>query len=126
MKFLFLALAFIVSGCCSSYCPSHEKEFTLGSVQKEVRLGMSQADVIRSLGSPNIISKDADGKENYVYDKISSEVNYSKEGGGLWLLLGAFESSSGTQVSSQKTLTVVIKFDKKSQVENVSYHATKF
>ncbi|MBS0605170.1 MAG: hypothetical protein JSS60_09085 [Verrucomicrobia bacterium] len=99
---------------------------TLGIVQKEIREGMAQGDVAAALGSPNIVTKDQQGLETWIYDKIASEVSYSNDGGGVWLLLGGYQKNAGARGSSQKTLTVVIKFDAQSQVEKVSYNSSKF
>lgn len=105
---------------------AREQEFTLGLVQKHIQVGMSQADVAEAIGSPNIVTKDSEGHETWIYDKIASQIS-SSEGGGYWtlILVGGNWGHSQTQ-TSQKTLTVVIKFDRKSRVENVSYHASKF
>ena len=47
---------------------AHEREMTLGIVQKEIHHGMSQADVAATLGSPNIVTKDKDGRETWIFD----------------------------------------------------------
>ena len=44
-----------------------EREMTVGIVQKEIRKGMSQADVAVALGSPNIVTNDGSGKETWIY-----------------------------------------------------------
>ncbi len=116
-----------MAGCAGKKAETaDEKEFTLGLVQKNIRVGMSQADVAEAIGSPNIVTKDSSGRETWIYDKIASQIS-SSEGGGYWtlILVGGSWGSGRTQ-TSQKTLTVVIKFDKHSRVENVSYHASKF
>jgi len=108
---------------------SQEQEMTVGVVQKEIRVGMSGADVAQALGSPNIVTKDSTGKETWVYDKIASEVSYSKDAGGTGLIInlfGGYGREAGAVSSTQKTLTVVIKFDNNSRVESFSYHASKF
>jgi outer membrane protein assembly factor BamE (lipoprotein component of BamABCDE complex) len=121
---------------------SKEREMTVGVVQKEIRVGMSQADVANALGSPNIVAKDADGKESWIYDKIATEVSYSKDSGGIGAgvgaggapggaliiggLLGGYSKSAGAAAQTQKTLTVVIKFDANHLVESFSYHSSKF
>ena len=108
---------------------SQEQEMTVGVVQKEIRVGMSGADVAQALGSPNIVTKDSAGNETWVYDKIASEVSYSKDSGGTGLIInlfGGYNREAGAVSSTQKTLTVVIKFDKNSRVESFSYHASKF
>lgn len=133
---VFLLLILTASyGCMSaaehqSSLPSTQaEEMTVGVVQKEIRVGMSQADVATALGSPNIVTKDSAGKETWVYDKIASEVSYSKDAGGTGLIInlfGGYNREAGAVSTTQKTLTVVIKYDDKGLVESFSYHASKF
>ncbi len=120
--------AFVTAGCGGKKEPqaANEKELTLGVVQKEIRPGMSQADVAEALGSPNIVTKDSAGKETWIYDKIASEASYSTSGGYWTLILFGMSGQQGTSRTTQRTLTVVIKFDKRSNVETLSYHASKF
>jgi outer membrane protein assembly factor BamE (lipoprotein component of BamABCDE complex) len=121
---------------------TQEREMTVGVVQKEIRTGMSQADVAEALGSPNIVSKDAEGKEAWIYDKIATEASYSRSsgsvggaggGGGvagttllLGLLTGGYSKEAGAASTTQKTLTVIIKYGNDGLVESFSYHASKF
>jgi len=125
---------------------TQEREMTVGVVQKEIRIGMSQPDVAMALGSPNIVTKDSAGDETWIYDKIATEASYSHSSqsesvgaaggaGGLLgnvLILGGIgygrsgSSAAGATATTQKTLTVVIKFDRRSFVKNFSYHASKF
>lgn len=112
---------------------SKEREMTLGVVQKEIRTGMSQTEVAEALGSPNIVTKDSEGNESWVYDKIATEVSYSKDSGGIgagavgWgIILGGYSKSAGAAAQTQKTLTIVIKFDENSLVKTLSYHTSKF
>ena len=132
-----LALCFLVvvgtAIGCSSAAKHHqalpstqEQEMTVGVVQKEIRVGMSQTDVAVALGSPNIVTRDSVGKEAWVYDKMAREVSYSQDGGGVWLIFTGYGKRAVAASSTQKTLTVVIKFDEKSLVESFSYHASKF
>jgi len=119
---------------------SKEREMTLGVVQKDIYVGMSQADVATALGSPNIVSKDSEGNESWIYDKIATELSYSKDSGGIGVGAGAgigswrmilgggagYSKSAGAVAQTQKTLTVVIKFDNNSLVKTLSYHSSKF
>jgi outer membrane protein assembly factor BamE (lipoprotein component of BamABCDE complex) len=121
---------------------AQEREMTVGIVQKEIRQGMSQADVAAALGSPNIVTKDGTGKETWIYDKIATEASYSRSsseigaGGGaagiagstllLGIISGGHSQASGASSSTQKTLTVIIKFNEQNQVDSFSYHASKF
>jgi outer membrane protein assembly factor BamE (lipoprotein component of BamABCDE complex) len=121
--------AAVLLGCVAKESDLHstkEREMTLGTVQKEIRVGMSQADVATSLGSPNIVTKDSAGKETWIYDKIATQASYSKGSYGMGLIIFGFGKDTGMSASTQKTLTVVVKYDDKSNVENVSYHSSKF
>jgi outer membrane protein assembly factor BamE (lipoprotein component of BamABCDE complex) len=132
----FSLLAFVLMSSCMTAAqhqqnlPStQEREMTVGIVQKEIRVGMSQADVAIALGSPNIVTRDSESKETWIYDKIATEAAYSKDSGGTGLILaliGGYSKEAGAVSSTQKTLTVIIKFDKNTKVESFSYHASKF
>jgi outer membrane protein assembly factor BamE (lipoprotein component of BamABCDE complex) len=145
-----LAIAAILplTGCMSAhqhYQQTHgaqERQMTVGIVQKEIRKGMSAADVAEVLGSPNIVTTDSEGREVWVYDKISTDVTYSTDsgGGGVLLLIGAiggdalggglgsgsYSRSAGAQSKTQRTLTVVIKSDEQKKVRDFAYHSSRF
>ncbi len=111
---------------------------TVGKVQREIREGMSSADVISVLGSPNMVSTDDQRREVWVYDKISTERVYSSSSGGINALIlgfgsstaggvgGGGNSSAGASSVSQKTLTIVVKFDKENKVRDFAYHTSRF
>jgi outer membrane protein assembly factor BamE (lipoprotein component of BamABCDE complex) len=143
-----LLAALITTGCVNAsnhvreLHSTQEQEMTVGIVQKEIRRGMSQGDVALALGSPNIVSSDSAGKETWIYDKIATEASYSNSRGGLGglggilgapgsvLLLGLgqgdYQKNAGASATTQKTLTVVIKFDDQDRVENATYHSSRF
>lgn len=103
-----------------------ERQMTLGVVQKEIRAGLTQDEVVAALGSPNIVTRDAQGRETWIYDKIASEASYSTQGAyGTVLLVGA-RTTSGTSSQSQRTLTVTIKYGSDQRVETFSYHSSRF
>ena len=103
-----------------------EKSWTLGLVQKEIHPGMTQAAVASAIGSPNIVSRDAAGQETWIYDKVGSEVAYSSNGIEGGLILVSAHSESGALRQTQKTTTVVIKFNEKGEVASTAYHASAF
>ncbi len=114
------------------------RAFTLGLVQKALRPGLSQADVAERLGSPNIVTREADGREAWVYDKVASERETSGEsvgvggaasgaGGSFWGLLGVTAGKRSEKAkSSQRTLTVVIRFSAAGAVETFTWHDSRF
>jgi outer membrane protein assembly factor BamE (lipoprotein component of BamABCDE complex) len=107
--------------------PSHRRDvdskgnLTVGTVQRSIKHGMSSVEVAEVLGSPNIVQNDGAG-EVWIYDKISSQVSTSASSGTIILISGA----SGASSSSQRTLTVIIKFDEESKVRKFSYHTSRF
>jgi hypothetical protein len=99
---------------------------------------MSSADVVERIGSPNIVTTDADRNEVWVYDRFATEARYEQTSFGLGLLIGGFSSSSGgiggvgasrssgRSSRTQRTLTVVIRFDADHRVSSLAYHASRF
>ena len=127
-----LILAAMAAGCMTaaqhqqSLGSTAEREMTLGIVQKEIHAGLTQDEVIAALGSPNIVTRDAVGQETWVYDKVATEASYSQSAAyGTVLLLGA-SSAAGASSSTQKTLTVVIKYGNDQRVAEFSYHSSRF
>jgi outer membrane protein assembly factor BamE (lipoprotein component of BamABCDE complex) len=133
------ALILLIAGCTAS---DHVKDVraedadrvTVGTVQKEITIGMPASDVAAALGSPNIVSTDEERRQVWIYDKIATEVAYSKSSGTIVGLifgssgggLGAGSASSGATSTSQRTLTVIIKFDEADRVRDFSYHTSSF
>lgn len=115
-----------------------DENMTVGKVQRSIRLGMSNAEVVENLGSPNIVSTDDQRREVWVYDKLSTETVYSQSaaGGGIAALffggsgggLGSISGSkhSGAKSTTQRTLTVIIKYSKQGTVRDIAYHTSQF
>ncbi len=114
------------------------EKVTVGTVQKEIHVGMSGAEVATVLGSPNIVSTDEERREVWIYDKVATDYVYSNSSGGVSaLILGwggavaaaaapSYRASSGAASQSQRTLTIIIKFDKEAKVRDFAYHTSKF
>lgn len=126
--------------------PVQQQVFTLGLVQSKIKAGISQADVVTVLGSPNIVTKDSNGKDTWIYDKVASVssstdtangvgiggggggfgIGGSGAGGGFGIINASHNSHKSSAQSNQKTLTVVIKFTKDNRVESYTYHMSNF
>ena len=132
--------ALLTAGCSATHHAADVREaddidrVTVGTVQKEIVIGMSAADVAAVLGSPNIVTTEEERQETWIYDKISSDVTYSRSSGTIVGLIfgssgggaGVGKTSAGSSSSSQRTLTVIIKFDGNSRVRDFSYHTSRF
>jgi outer membrane protein assembly factor BamE (lipoprotein component of BamABCDE complex) len=144
-----LALALLLlAGCGAEYNARAAQaglegdRLTLGSVQKNIRKGMNATQVLEVMGSPNIVTSGDEGTETWVYDKIATDTVHS-ESGAWWFLVGAGGApvgsgfaagapgggggmSSGATSQSQRTLTVIIKFDSQKRVKDLAYHSSSF
>jgi len=148
---LCLMASLSIAGCQSAQRHAQDVEaanadasrLTVGTVQREVRVGMSGAEVATVLGSPNIVTTDEQRREVWVYDRIATTRAYSTSSGGVSaLVLGAtpiggdalgaglgsagYRGGAGASATTQKTLTVVIKFDGQGLVRDFAYHTSTF
>ena len=124
----FTGLALCSMGCVHVPVRNQLKseKMTLGQAQGQIKIGMSGGQVTQILGSPNIVSTAEDGTEVWVYDKISSSVSQSSSNTGVWLIVGVASGSRYNRTSSQRTLTIIVNFDKNKKVRNLSYHSSSF
>jgi outer membrane protein assembly factor BamE (lipoprotein component of BamABCDE complex) len=155
MKSSFLLIGGLVALIAISGCQSAQEHaadvnaanagannLTVGTVQREIRVGMSGGEVASVLGAPNIVTTDEERREVWVYDRISTNRAYSTSTGGVSALVlvgalvgdtlvgglggGSYSSSDGASSTTQKTLTVVIKFDDQGTVRDFAYHTSTF
>ncbi len=137
---MIVALLLTLSGCLASQHAADVQKglegdrITVGTVQREIRQGMSSAEVAEVLGSPNIVSTDEQGREVWIYDRVSTDSVYSKSDGGILALIlgssglagGATSYRTGAESTSQRTLTIIIKYDEEGRVDGFSYHSSRF
>lgn len=124
--YLFLSSSLLINGCASLYNPNVDKKISVAKAQKDLKIGMSSAEVIQIMGSPNVISTDEERREVWVYDKISTQNAYKGVDGGLSIIIAGFSGNSGSSVKSQRTLTIIVKFDKQNKVRDIAYHTSSF
>jgi len=114
---------------------------TLGKIQQTLKKGMSQSEVVTSLGSPNMVTRDKDGTETWIYDKFVTETSTlaadqragigaglgGVSGNAIGILGGSIGqgSSASNQSRTQKTLTVILKFKTQTLVDFV-YNSSSF
>lgn len=143
-----IAAVIVLAGCESA--ASHRRDvsdtsgdrLTVGAVQRDIEIGMSGSEVAEVLGSPNIVTTDEERREVWIYDKIATQSAFSNSSGsasagvfGIPFIDGGFlagsgratsSGASGAQDTSQRTLTVVIKFDDAGLVRDYGYHTSRF
>lgn len=130
-KYIILSMFFalIMTGCApATYHRGQVRDdrgdrLTVGTVQTEIKVGMSSAAVAQVLGSPNVVSTDEERREVWIYDKIATDVVYSESGEGLKFMTSG---RAGAASKSQRTLTVIIKYDNDGKVRDFAYHTSRF
>ncbi|WP_317932035.1 outer membrane protein assembly factor BamE [Halioxenophilus sp. WMMB6] len=128
-----LTLAALLLGGCTSAAQHAQdvgidngEQLTVGTVQKEIKIGMSGAQVAEVLGSPNIVSTDEQRREVWVYDKVATDTVTSSSNSWVFLVLAGGNTSAKARSTTQRTLTIIIKFDENNLVRDFAYHSSKF
>ncbi|MBR3627256.1 MAG: outer membrane protein assembly factor BamE [Elusimicrobia bacterium] len=124
-----LSCALFIVSCASSQKSADTTKpdnISVGKVQREVKIGMTSAQVVEVLGSPNIVTTDEERREVWVYDKISTEIDSSSSSKGVWLVVVGASSDKNKTSTSQRTLTIIIKFDNEGKVRDFSYRTSSF
>ncbi len=129
VKHILLPTILLLAGCASASYQRRQVQddkgdrLTVGTVQRKITIGMSSADVAQILGAPNVVSTDEERREVWIYDKLATDVVYSTSNAGIkFLTVG----SSGAVSTTQRTLTVIIKFDGQGKVRDFAYHSSQF
>ncbi|WP_043833563.1 hypothetical protein [Muricoccus aerilatus] len=134
MRFSLLLAAGLLAGCATAGDHAAQvgaggvsnDRLALGTVQREIRVGMTTAEVVAVLGAPNMVTTDEQRRENWVYDRVSSETVYSSGAAGANVLLLGAVASSGATRRSQRTLTIIIRYDGVGRVRDFSYRSSSF
>ena len=130
--FLLSATVIYFASGCSTPASKHRADIrddageriTVGKVQREIKVGMPSSAVVEILGSPNVVTTDEKRREVWVYDKISSDRIASSSASSIFLFFG--DQGQSASSSSQRTLTIIIKFDESSLVRDFAYHTSRF
>jgi outer membrane protein assembly factor BamE (lipoprotein component of BamABCDE complex) len=146
--FIFVLIAMFCVNCASvaehrtAVRDDASDRLSVGKVQREIRVGMSSAEVVEVLGSPNMVTTDENRREVWVYDKIATEHAYSTSSGGVSaLILGglatgsgavgggagpSYSKGTGASSTTQRTLTIIIKFNEQNKVRDFAYRQSSF
>ncbi|MCT6880452.1 MAG: hypothetical protein M3Z67_08235 [Commensalibacter sp.] len=103
-----------------------DSRLTLGTIESSMHKGMSNAEVIEIFGPPNIVTTDDQRREVWVYDRISTMRAHTNSGGWATILILGIGDQSKTSSTSQRTLTLIVKFDENKHVRDYSYRYSNF
>jgi len=112
---------------------------THGMVQMTLHIGSTtQEEVLETFGAPNITTIDGQGQEVWVYDSQATVSNAGSSGFSIGMLLGGaggaigggsglgFGSSKSNSSSTQRTMTLIIKFGDDKKVIDFKSRSSSF
>lgn len=125
-----LALGLPLAGCATANVApvdARNSALTQGNVQLNLRVGeTNKAQVLEVFGAPNITTRDASGFETWSYQRHAT-VAQASESSNYWtiLLLGGGQSAAGFS-QTNRTMTLIIKFDSNDIVSDFRSRTSDF
>ena len=107
--------------------PAPNSQLTHGNVQLNIEAGKtSQMEVLEKFGPPNIASIDSSGNEVWTYQRQAT-VQRSSSANNYWtvVLFGGSTRTSGFE-QTQRTATLLIKFDPNKVVSDFRSRTSEF
>jgi outer membrane protein assembly factor BamE (lipoprotein component of BamABCDE complex) len=121
------ALALISPQPARAWQDAASSSLTPGSVSLNLKVGVTtQEQVLNAFGAPNIVTQDGSGAEVWSYQRHASILK-STDGSGYFsvLVFGAGRRISSSE-QTQRTMTLIIKFDKDDVVSDFRSRASEF
>lgn len=126
---LSLIVALAMSACAQPPQPVTERNSALthGNVQTKIEIGQTtQADILEAFGAPNITTIDGTGQEVWSYQRAAT-VEQDSSNYNYWtvILAGSGQQASGFE-RTQRTVTLIIKFDDSAVVSDFRSRSSQF
>ncbi|MGI9485816.1 MAG: hypothetical protein ACR2RF_08025 [Geminicoccaceae bacterium] len=102
-------------------------ELTHGNVQLQLQVGQTtQADVLEAFGAPNVTTIDGKGQEVWSYQRAAT-VEQDSSNYNYWTIIiaGGGQEASGFE-RTQRTITLIIKFDDADVVSDFRSRSSQF
>lgn len=119
--------------------PTGPNMLTTGMVNLTLRVGeTTQAQIIETFGAPNITTLDATGNEMWVYDRQATVSSDSSGGFSIGIGLGGgggdvagagglgFGNRKSKSETTQRSMTLIIKFDNRKIVSDFKSRSSSF
>lgn len=122
--------AVLLAGCVGTQTrPTtvRNSELTHGNVQMNLKVGQTtQTQVLETFGAPNITSIDGSNQEVWTYQRQAT-VSQSSSSSNYWtiVLAGGATNASGFE-QTQRTMTLIIKFDANKVVSDFRSRSSEF
>jgi hypothetical protein len=128
--FLSVVLALALAGCAHVDTRSGivgNGDLTHGNVQLALRVGKTtQTDVLETFGAPNVATIDSSGQEVWTYQRHATITQHGSAH-NYWtvILLGGSTSADGFE-QTQRTMTLMIRFDASKVVSDFRSRTAEF
>ncbi len=127
---IILSSVLILAGCATTApTPVDQRNsvLTQGNVQMNLAIGKTtKAQVLDVFGAPNITTRDSAGAEVWSYQRHAT-VSQSTSGESYWTILIAGQSRSADGFSqSNRTMTLIIKFNNNDVVSDFRSRTSDF
>ena len=125
-----VACALLLSACATTApAPVDQRNSALthGNVQMNLQVGRTtQAEVLETFGAPNITTIDGAGNEVWSYQRHAT-VTQQSGGSSYWtvVLFGSGQYADGFQ-QTNRTITLIIKFNKNRVVSDFRSRSSDF
>ena len=110
-------ITLLLIGGCFATLPEKtgNSKLTVGEVKREIVKGQTtQAEIMLTFGSPNLVSQNKEGNEVWAYNRMSYQTYAGSEGGTLILWGGSKAVSSATT----KSFDLIITYDSNDVVQD--------
>ena len=119
-------------GACTAPTPpgpvtTRNSELTHGNVQLKLAVGeTTQAEVLDVFGAPNVTTIDGSGQEVWTYQRAAT-VQQDRSSYNFWTIILAGSDNSATGFErTQRTTTLIIKFDDADTVSDFRSRSSNF
>lgn len=126
-----IALCAATLGACATTAPApvdqRNSALTSGNVSMSLKVGeTTQAQVLEAFGSPNIVTMDGARNTVWSYQRHAT-VSQSSSSANFWtiVLTGGANQADGFS-TTQRTITLIIKFDDKNVVSDFRSRSSDF
>ena len=131
MRTTLAAVAVLLVGAC---VPSNTKpvttrnsELTHGNVQMKLKVAeTTQTQVLEAFGAPNITSMDGSGQEVWTYQRQATVAQSSSKESYWTVILGGSSSNAAGFEQTQRTMTLIIKFDDRKVLSDFRSRSSEF
>lgn len=128
--FVSIAMTIVLTACAApppAPVTARNSALTHGNVELKLKKGeTTQAEVLEAFGAPNVTTVDASGQEVWTYQRAAT-VAQDSSNYNFWTIIvaGGGNEASGFE-RTQRTMTLIIKFDDNDVVSDFRSRSSNF